>query len=119
MCVGSEVRYSPAKRYLVRGGLGCSSTVPQKRLTELRRAKEVFQKGQVGHNAVCTKHKNASELFLNLTNLFSLRNFFFFFLVFFGAALTAHGSSQARGRIGATAACLGHSHSHAGSKLHL
>ena len=31
----------------------------------------------------------------------------------------SHGGSQARGPIGATAACLHHSHSHAGSKLHL
>ena len=31
----------------------------------------------------------------------------------------AYGSSQARGRIGAEAAGLGHSHSNGGSKLHL
>ena len=40
--------------------------------------------------------------------------FFFFFL---RAAPMSYGGSQARGRIGATAASLGHSHSNARSKL--
>jgi len=40
----------------------------------------------------------------------------FFFL---GATSAAYGSSQARGQIGATAAGLFHSHSNAGSELHL
>ena len=40
-----------------------------------------------------------------------------FFL--FRTAPTAYGSSQDRGQIGATAAGLHHSHSNAGSKLHL
>ena len=35
----------------------------------------------------------------------------------FRAALVAHGGSQARGRIGAIAAGLHHSHSNAGSEL--
>ena len=39
---------------------------------------------------------------------------FFFFL--FGATPMAYGSSQARGKIGAIAAALHHSHSHTGSK---
>ena len=42
-----------------------------------------------------------------------------FFLLFFRAALAAYGSSQARGRIRATAAGLYHSHSNAGSEPHL
>ena len=42
---------------------------------------------------------------------------FFFFL--FKVAPAAYGSSQARGRIGATAADLCHSHSNARAKLHL
>ena len=37
----------------------------------------------------------------------------------FRAAPTAYGGSQARGLIGAAAAGLGHSHSNAGSELHL
>ena len=41
----------------------------------------------------------------------------YFFL--FRAAPTAHGSSQPRGRIGAAAAGLQHSHSNAGAELHL
>ena len=46
--------------------------------------------------------------------------FFFFFLVlFFRAAPTAYGSSQARGQIGAAAAGLHHSHSNVGSMLRL
>ena len=44
--------------------------------------------------------------------------FLIFFFFFFGAAATAYGSSQARGRMGATAAGLPHSHSDAGSLTH-
>ena len=40
----------------------------------------------------------------------------FCFVLLFRAALEAHGNSQARGQIGATAAGLHHSHSNAGSK---
>ena len=42
---------------------------------------------------------------------------FFFFFFLFGAAPAVYGSSQARGRIGATPASLHHSHSNAGSKM--
>ena len=42
--------------------------------------------------------------------------FVFFFALFFRAAPVAYGSSQARDPIGATAAGLHHSHSHAGSE---
>ena len=47
--------------------------------------------------------------------------FFFFFVVFLSFCLfrAAHGGSQARGLIRATAASLCHSHSNAGSELHL
>ena len=41
---------------------------------------------------------------------------FFFFLNLFRAIPMAYGGSQARGRIGAVAASLCHSHSNAGSK---
>ena len=40
---------------------------------------------------------------------------FYFIFLLSRAAPAAHGSSRARGRIGATAAGLRHSHSHAGS----
>ena len=43
----------------------------------------------------------------------------FFFALLFRATLMAHGGSQVRGQMGATAAGLHHSHGHAGSKLHL
>ena len=43
--------------------------------------------------------------------------FFFVFLLFLWAAPTAHGGTQARGRIGAVAASLHHSHSNARSEL--
>ena len=43
----------------------------------------------------------------------------FFFFLFFRAAPTAYGSSQARGWIRAVAAGLNHSHNNMGSKLHL
>ena len=45
--------------------------------------------------------------------------FFFFLLLLFRATLSAHGGSQARGRIRAVVAGLHHSHSKAESKLHL
>ena len=41
---------------------------------------------------------------------------FFFFFFLFRATPDAYGGSQAMGLIGATAAGLGHSHSHTGSK---
>ena len=44
---------------------------------------------------------------------------FFFWLYFFRAAPLAYGGSQARGQSGAIAASLCHSHSNAGSELHL
>ena len=50
------------------------------------------------------------------------KKFFFFFFGLFAfsrAAPTAHGGSQATGRIGATAAGPRHSHSNSGSKPHL
>ena len=49
-----------------------------------------------------------------------IQNFYFFIYLFtFRAALTAHGSPQARGRIGTTSASLCHSHSNRASELHL
>ena len=42
-----------------------------------------------------------------------------FFFLLFRAAPTAYGSSQAKGRIGATAASLHHSHRISGSEQHL
>ena len=66
-----------------------------------------FQKAKLefaGHTAVIT--------FCNL-----ILNFFFF--CFFRAASVAYESSQARGRIRATAAGLHNSHSHTGSELRL
>ena len=48
-----------------------------------------------------------------------VRQGFFFFFFFFRAAGAADGISQARGRSGATAASLRHSHSHARSKPRL
>ena len=48
------------------------------------------------------------------------QNYSFFWLFAFSrAAPTAHGGSQATGRIGATAAGPRHSHSNSGSKPHL
>ena len=57
-----------------------------------------------------------------LVNIIDYSLSFFFFFFFFGlfrAAPLANGSSQARGRIRAAAASLCHSHSNAGSDLHL
>ena len=47
------------------------------------------------------------------------RTFFFFFFFFFRAAPAAYGGSQARGRIGAAAVGLHHSHSNSGSEPRL
>ena len=47
-----------------------------------------------------------------------LKNIYLFILPF-RAALVAYGGSQARDHIGAAAAGLRHSHSNAGSELHL
>ena len=58
--------------------------------------------------------KNKSALTLYLVSIV----FFFFFGVFFRAAPTAYGGSQARGPIGAMAAGLHHSHSNARSLAH-
>ena len=44
---------------------------------------------------------------------------FLFIYLFFRAAPTAYGGSQARGPIGATSTSLYHSHSHVGSQLSL
>ena len=45
--------------------------------------------------------------------------FFYFWTLFFRAGPMASGSSQARGRIGAAAASLRHSHSNVASEPHL
>ena len=55
--------------------------------------------------------------FLALLILGVFLSFFFFFL--FRAAPAAHGGSQARGQIGATAAALYHSHSNTRSEPNL
>ena len=52
-------------------------------------------------------------------SFFSFFFFCFFILVFSRTAPTACGGSQARGLIGAVAACLHHSHSNAGSESRL
>ena len=63
----------------------------------------------MGHTAVWGV---SPAKFLNIFNFFILKNIF-------RAAPVAYGGSQARGRVGATVAGLGHSHSHARSKPHL
>ena len=56
--------------------------------------------------------------FLNEWGIFLFVCVCFWFCLLFTVAPAAYGSSQARGRIGAAAAGLGHSHS-TGSELHL
>ena len=63
----------------------------------------------INYLEVCQVHIKCLQVFL----------FFCFFLSFFRAAPTAHGGSQARGQIAVVATSLRHSHSNAGSKLHL
>ena len=56
------------------------------------------------------------KIYCNSTNYTSIKKKSNFFLLLFRAILKAHGSSQARGRIGATAAGLCHSCSNARSE---
>ena len=49
---------------------------------------------------------------------YSYHYYYYFFCFLFRAAPMAHGGSQARGRIGAAAASLHHSHSNMGSEPH-
>ena len=51
------------------------------------------------------------------TNFLSSFLFTFIYFLLFRAAPEAYGSSQAGGGTGATAACLHHSHSNAGSEV--
>ena len=62
-----------------------------------------------------TQGQKGSEKGPNQTTFF----FFFFFFCLFRTAPTAYGGSLAKGPIGAVAAGLHHSHSHAGSEPHL
>ena len=55
----------------------------------------------------------------HLFGLFVCFSFFQSFFFFFRAAPVAYGGSQTRGRIGATAAGLHHSHSNTGSEQSL
>ena len=57
--------------------------------------------------------------FLNLVIILASSFFFFFFFFAFQATLEAHGGSQARSQIGATAVSLYHSHSHNHSHSHV
>ena len=73
------------------------------------------------HLILCTCSISFFSHYFSLTS-FGLTEIFFFFLLsvfvfcFLGAPLSAYGSSQARGRIGVTAASLHHSHSNVGSE---
>ena len=58
-------------------------------------------------------------LFLNLIFIYLLLLLLFCLFAISWAAPAAYGGSQARGRIGAVAASLNHSHSNAGSETYL
>ena len=60
-----------------------------------------------------------SKTFKGLWVVNSQFSFILFLFFLFRAIPVAYGNSQARGRIGATAAGLRHSHSNARSELHL
>ena len=74
-------------------------------------ARAVSQEGSCG-----SLHR---KIMISLTSSFSFFLFFFPPLFLLMATLVAYGSSQVRGLIGAAAADLHRSHSHAGSKPHL
>ena len=56
---------------------------------------------------------------VSVLHSFFFNLFLFFSFLVFRATPAAYGGSQARGQIGAVAAGLHHSHSHARSELHL
>ena len=66
-------------------------------------------------NVYCNPHQNPMESFCNVNPDLNAIRFIYLFTYFvfclFRAAFPAYGGSQPRGRIGATAAGLGHSHS--------
>ena len=66
--------------------------------------------------SVLAKWKFPMACPLSLWNTKSENDHYFFFFFPFRAVLEAYGSSQARGQIEATAVCLHHSHSNAGSE---
>ena len=75
---------------------------------------------RIPHAAVVAKGKKKAE-WVCYVDLITLSNYVFFclfgwfFFWFFRTAPVAHGGSQGRGQIGATAASLHHSHSNSGS----
>ena len=69
---------------------------------------------QNNNKYIFKNHRNWGPLAMVLIYLYILFHCFIFLL--FRATSTAYGSSQARGRIGAIAASLYHSHSNAGSE---
>ena len=67
----------------------------------------------------CLHYDPYTELSAVFFSFFFFFVFVFCFVLFFRAASTAYGGSQARGPIGVTADSLRHSHSNAGSEPHL
>ena len=68
---------------------------------------------------VAIKSETTLKYVTHIVDLLYLQIFFFFFLVFSRATLTAYGGSQARGPTGAVAAGLRQSHRGVGSKPRL
>ena len=90
-----------------------SSSPPAETTMEARVHVSPHGSSQLSHASLCDAPSLSPFPPWNCNNLFLS----FFFL--FKAAPVASGSSQARGRIGAAAASLHHSHSNAGSEWHL
>ena len=67
------------------------------------------------------KKRKAKSTHMKLLLLLLLLLFIYLFIFFllFRTTAKAYGGSQARGQMGATAACLRHSHNNAGSEPHL
>ena len=72
-----------------------------------------------GKSSFCNHHGTDWIWQETLVDVESRRKLGGFVLLLFMVAPMAHGSSQARGRIGVTAAGLHHSHSNTGSELRL
>ena len=65
------------------------------------------------------KNSKKAEATHSIVSFFIFKNLFIYLFNFSGVAQLAYGGSQARGLIGAVATALHHSHSKAGSQLHL
>ena len=108
-CVSRNIQKPPAL-----APLPSPVTYPYRHHLHLPSIAELFCKKEHQRNDTILKHEDVS-IFPRWISF----SFFFFLFCLFRAALVAHGGSQARGRTGAVATGLHHSHSNSRSEPHL